>query len=157
MLFFFTWLFSPRDIFYIVFFFLPYLPFSLCLFSTLFFCLLTWFLASFSFLSHALLFHQMFIWHCVSSGSKAENKTDRNPWLHKTYFNELDSKPTWWAAVYGVAQSRTWLKQLSSSKLKYSRSWRRKWQYPCQRNPMNRGAWWASVHWVTKSQTWRND
>ena len=117
MLFFFTWLFSPRDIFYIVFFFLPYLPFSLCLFSTLFFCLLTWFLASFSFLSHALLFHQMFIWHCVSSGSKAENKTDRNPWLHKTYFNELDSKPTWWAAVYGVAQSRTWLKQLSSSSL----------------------------------------
>ena len=26
-------------------------------------------------------------------------------------------------------------------------------QYPCQENPMNRGAWQAIVHWVTKIQT----
>ena len=37
----------------------------------------------------------------------------------------------WWAAVYGVAQSRTWLKQLSSSSSQYS----------CLENPMDRGTW----------------
>ena len=26
-------------------------------------------------------------------------------------------------------------------------------QYPCLRNPMDRGAWWATVHGVTNSQT----
>ena len=39
-----------------------------------------------------------------------------------------------WAAVYGVAQSQTRLKWLSSSS-----------QYSCLGNPMDRGAWWAIV------------
>ena len=26
-------------------------------------------------------------------------------------------------------------------------------QYPCQENPMDRGAWWATVHRVAESQT----
>ena len=47
----------------------------------------------------------------------------------------------WWAAIYGVAQSWTQLKRLSSS------------QYSCLGNPMDRGAWWATVLGVAKSQT----
>ena len=59
----------------------------------------------------------------------------------------------WWAAIYGVAQSRTLLKWLSSS----SRSGRSPWrwsgnplQYSCLGNPMDRGVWWATVHRVAK-------
>ena len=49
----------------------------------------------------------------------------------------------WWAAVYGVAQSRTQLKRLSSSSSQYS----------CLQNPVARGAWWAAVHRVAYSRT----
>ena len=49
----------------------------------------------------------------------------------------------WWAAVYGVAQSRTRLKRLSRSSSQYS------WL----ENLMDRGAWQATIHGVTKSRT----
>ena len=49
----------------------------------------------------------------------------------------------WWAAVYGVAQSWTRLKWLSSSS-----------QYICLENTMDRGAWWAAVLGVAQSRTW---
>ena len=48
-----------------------------------------------------------------------------------------------WTAVYGIAQSRTRLKWLSSSSSQYS----------CLENPVDRGAWWAAVHRVTQSLT----
>ena len=62
---------------------------------------------------------------------------------------------TWWAAIYGVTQSRTRLKWLSSSS-------RETWngnplQYSCLENPINRGAWRATGHGVAKCQTWLND
>ena len=86
----------------------------------------------------------------------------------------------WWAAVSGVAQSRTWLKRLSSSSSSNpggsvgnnlhadasdegSRSRLRRshgkangnpLQYSCLENRMDRRAWWATVHGVAKSQTW---
>ena len=85
----------------------------------------------------------------------------------------------WWAAIYGVAQSRTWLKWLSSSRLLVVKNlpanaedirdvgsipgWGRlpgerhgnPLQYSCLENPMDRGVWWAIiVHGVTKSRTW---
>ena len=50
----------------------------------------------------------------------------------------------WQAAVYGVAQSQTRLKQLSS-------------QYSCLESSMDRGDWWATVHGVEKSWTRLND
>ena len=53
----------------------------------------------------------------------------------------------WWAAVYGVAQSWTRLKRLSSSNSQYS----------CLENPMDGGAWWATVHGVARSQTVLSD
>ena len=33
--------------------------------------------------------------------------------------------------------------------------WRRKWQYSCLENPMDRETWRATVHRVAKSQTWQ--
>ena len=44
----------------------------------------------------------------------------------------------WWAAIYGVAQSRTRLKRLSSNSS----------QYTCVGNPMDRGVWCSTVHGV---------
>ena len=86
----------------------------------------------------------------------------------------------WWAAVYGVAESRTRLKRLSSSSSmgfpcglvgkestcsagdlglilglgKYLGGGDgNSLEYPCLENFMGRGAWWAIPHGVTKSQT----
>ena len=53
----------------------------------------------------------------------------------------------WWAALSGVAQSRTRLKRLSSSSSQYS----------CLENPMDGGAWWAAVRGVLKSRTRLSD
>ena len=66
--------------------------------------------------------------------------------------NSLD-RGAWWAAVYGVAQSRRRLKRLSryacigegNGKLL---------QYSCLENPRDRGASWAAVCRVAQSQTW---
>ena len=63
----------------------------------------------------------------------------------------------WWAAVYGVAQSRTRLKRLSSSSSSSSTHCGEgkgtPLQYSCLENPMDGGAWWATVHGVAKSRT----
>ena len=39
----------------------------------------------------------------------------RRKWQPTPVFLPRESQGAWWAAVYGVAQSRTWLKRLSSS------------------------------------------
>ena len=61
----------------------------------------------------------------------------------------------WWAAIYGVAQSRTRLKQLSSSRSKRTdgEGSGTPLQYSCLENSMDGGAWWAAVHGVAKSRT----
>ena len=58
----------------------------------------------------------------------------------------------WLAAVYGVAQSRTRLKRLSSSRggWIFLMDYGFYFPYDNNRNPMDRGAWWAIVHGVTK-------
>ena len=65
----------------------------------------------------------------------------------------------WWAAVYGVAQSQTRLKQLSSSSsiVNLGEGNGTPLQYSCLGNHMDRGAWWAAVHGVTQSWTWLSD
>ena len=86
----------------------------------------------------------------------------------------------WWATVYGVAKSWTWL---SNYYLGFPGGSDRKestcnvgdldsipgsgrspgeendylFQYSCLKNPMNRGAWQATVYGVTKSWTWLSD
>ena len=70
----------------------------------------------------------------------------------------------WWAAVYGVTRSQTWLKRLSSSSSKVGDlgsipgSGRspgegngNPLQYSSLENSMDGGVWWATVHGVPKS------
>ena len=62
----------------------------------------------------------------------------------------------WWAAVYGVAQSQTRLKRLSSSSSSRVSFWRRQCHptpvlLPGKShgpNPRDGGAWWAAVYGV---------
>ena len=56
------------------------------------------------------------------------------------------------AAVYGVTQSRTRLKRLSSM-VAFGEGNGTPLQYSCLENPMDGGAWEAAVHGVAKSQT----
>ena len=64
----------------------------------------------------------------------------------------------WWAAIYGVAQSRTRLKRLSSSsRNNLGEGSGTPFQYSCLENPMDRGSWWVAVHGVAKSLTWLSD
>ena len=58
----------------------------------------------------------------------------------------------WWAAVYGVAQSRTWLKWVSMHAC-LGEGNGNPLQYSCLENPVDRGAWWAAVYGVTQNQT----
>ena len=90
---------------------------------------------------------------------KSCREGNSNPFQCSCLENPRDGR-AWWAAVYGVAQSRTRLKRLSSSS---SRSSSRvdlpgegngnPLQYSCLESPMDGGAWWAAVHGVVKSQT----
>ena len=74
---------------------------------------------------------------------------------------ESQGRGVWWAAVYGVAQSRTRLKWFSSSSSSSSHLIREgngtPLQYSCLENPMDGGAWWAAVHGVAKSWTQLSD
>ena len=55
----------------------------------------------------------------------------------------------WWAAVYGVAQSRTRLKRLSSSSSNnFGEGNGNRLQYSCLENPKDGGAWWAAIYGV---------
>ena len=60
----------------------------------------------------------------------------------------------WWAAVHGVAKSRTrWATSLSLFTLMH---WRRKWQPTPVFLPgesQGRGAWWTAVYGVAQSRT----
>ena len=58
----------------------------------------------------------------------------------------------WWAAVHGVAQSRTRLKRLSMHAC-IGKGNGNPLQYSCLENPRDRGAWWAAVYGVAESQT----
>ena len=58
-------------------------------------------------------------------------------------------RAAWWAAIYGVAQSWTRLKRLSSSREGNGTPL----QYSCLENPMDGETWWAVVHGVMKSWT----
>ena len=56
----------------------------------------------------------------------------------------------WWAAVHGVAQSRTRLSDFAFT------HWRRKWQptpCSCLENPGDGRAWWVAVYGVAQSRT----
>ena len=86
----------------------------------------------------------------------------RRKWQPTPVFlpGESQGWEAWWAAVYGVTQSRTRLNRLSSSSsscLVPGGGPGNPLQYPCLENPMERQAWWATVHGVTKSLTRLSD
>ena len=65
--------------------------------------------------------------------------------------NTVD-REAWWAAVYGVAQSRTRLKQLTMHACIGGRTGN-PLQYSCLENPRDGGAFWAAIYGVTQSDT----
>ena len=103
--------------------------------------------------------HFHFSLSCIGEGNG-------NPLQCSCLENPRD-RGAWWAAVYGVAQSQTWLKWLSSSSRQHIKKQRHYFankclsgegngtplQYSCLENPMDGGVWWAAVHGVAKSQT----
>ena len=61
----------------------------------------------------------------------------------------------WWAAVHGVAKSRTRLSDFTFTF--HFHAWDKgngnQLQYSCLENPRDRGAWWAAVYEVAQSWT----
>ena len=80
------------------------------------------------------------------------------PLQYSSLENPMDGG-AWWAAVHGVAKSRT---RMSDSSFMH---WRRKWQptpvshssvplqCSCLENPRDGGAWWVAAYGVSQSQT----
>ena len=66
--------------------------------------------------------------------------------------NPVD-RGAWWAAICGVAESRTWLKRLSMHAC-IGEGNGNPLQYSCLENPRDRGAWWSAVYGV--AHDWRD-
>ena len=79
-------------------------------------------------------------------------KGNSNPLQHSCLENLMD-RGAWWAAVHGVAQSRTRLKQLSMHSC-IGEGNGSPVQYSCLENPRDRGAWWAAIYGVAQNWTW---
>ena len=79
------------------------------------------------------------------------NKRHGNPLQDSCLENPVDGG-AWRAAVHGVAQSWTRLKQLSMHAC-IGEGNGNPLQYPCLENPRDRGAWWAAVYGVAQSRT----
>ena len=74
-----------------------------------------------------------------------------NPLQYPCLENPLD-RGAWWAAVHGVTQSQTRLKQLSMPAC-IGEGNGNLLQYSCLENPRDRGVWWAAVYGVVQSWT----
>ena len=74
-----------------------------------------------------------------------------NPLQYSCLENPVD-REVWWAAVHRVAQSRTWLKQLSMHAC-VAEGNGNPLQYSCLETLRDRGAWWAAVCGVAQSPT----
>ena len=58
----------------------------------------------------------------------------------------------WWAAIHGIAKSRTQLSDFTLT-FHFHALEKEMAQCPCLENPRDGGAWWAAVYGVTQSQT----
>ena len=74
-----------------------------------------------------------------------------SPLQYSCLENPVD-RGAWWAAVHGVAQSRTRLKRLSMHAC-IGEGNGNPLQYFCLENPRNGGAWLAAVYGVAQSRT----
>ena len=59
----------------------------------------------------------------------------------------------WWAAVHGVAKSRTRLNDFSFTFHFHALEKEMALQCSCLENPRDGGAWWAAVYGVAQSRT----
>ena len=80
-----------------------------------------------------------------------------NPLQYSCLENPMDGGD-WWAAVHGVARSRTRLSDFTFT-FHFSLSWVREGngnplQCSCLENPRDGGAWWAAIYGVAQSWTW---
>ena len=84
-------------------------------------------------------------------------ENDGNPLQYSCLENPKDGG-AWWAAVHGVAKSRTRLSDFTFAfHFHFSLSYIREGngnplQCSCLENPRDGGAWWAAVYGVTQSQ-----
>ena len=78
----------------------------------------------------------------------------RRKWKPTPVFlpRESHGRGAWWTAIYGVAQSLTWLKWLSMHAC-IGEGNDSPLQYYCLENPRDGGAWWADIYGVAQSQT----
>ena len=64
---------------------------------------------------------------------------------------------SWWAAVHGVAEGRTWLRDFTftfhSHALEREMATHSSGVF-CLENPRDGGAWWAAIYGVAQSWTW---
>ena len=74
-----------------------------------------------------------------------------NP-LQYSFLENPRDRVAWWAAIYGVTQSQTWLKRLSMHAC-FGGGNGNPLQYSFLENPRDRGAWWAAVYRVAQSRT----
>ena len=72
-----------------------------------------------------------------------------NPLQHSCLENPVD-RGAWWAAVHGVAQSQTRLKQLSMH-ARIGEENGNPLQGSCLENPREGGAWWAAICRIAQS------
>ena len=72
-----------------------------------------------------------------------------NPLQYSCLENPVD-RGAWWAAVYGVTQSRTRLKRLSLHTCIEGENGN-PLQYSCLENSVDSGAWWAAVYGIAQS------
>ena len=101
--------------------------------------------------------HQKVIYHAMQLGNMHflnifTGKGNGTPLQYSCLENPRDGG-AWWAAVYGVAQSRTWLKRLSSSRILHLEGNSNPLQCSCLEKPRDRGACWAAVYGVAQSRT----
>ena len=77
---------------------------------------------------------------CIGAGNG-------NP-LQCSCLENLRDGGAWWAAVYGVTQSRTWLKRLSSSSSFLILRWFSRWVMSYSCDPMDCSPPGSFVHWI---------
>ena len=86
-------------------------------------------------------------------GTQSSFKEGNGNPLQYSYLENSMERGAWWAAVHGVAQSWTWLKQFSMHAC-IGEGNGNPLQYSCLENPRDRGAWWAAICGVVQSWIW---
>ena len=96
------------------------------------------------------LFINRYIWQ--NSRPQGHNREGNGSPLQYSCLKNPVDRGAWWAAVHRVAQTWTWLKQLSMHAC-IGEGNGSPLQCSCLENPRDGGAWWPAVYGVTQSRT----